>query len=91
MDKMVKKLTAQDIKALKRFEAFKRKTPFITYRKDGRIDRHKTLIKAVIVAKGQALLGRRGFVDTDRGKFTRSIKIFEPRTKISTKKRRRRR
>ena len=78
---MVKKLTAQDIKALKRFEAFKRKTPFITYRKDGRIDRHKTLIKAVIVAKAQSLLGRRGFVDTDRGKFTRSIKIFEPRMK----------
>ena len=82
----IKKLTDKDIKALKRFEQSKRKTPYITYRKDGRIDRHKTLIKAMIIAKGQALLGRRGFVDTDKGKFTRSIKIFEPKSNLKFKK-----
>lgn len=84
---MVRKLSVSDIKAIKRLEQQRRTKPFVTYAKSGRITRYKSLIKAKIIAKGQSLLGRRGFVDRDDGKFIRSIKIFEPRRKIMRRKR----
>ena len=82
-------LTKTELLSLKKWEREQKKSPFITYRKGGRVDRHKSLLKAKIVARGQALKGRRGFVDTDKGKFVRTIVVFEPRRKRIKRKRRR--
>ncbi len=90
---MVKKLSKEDIKAIKRLEDLKRRAPFITYGKGGRLHQHKSLAKAKLIARGQALLGKRGFVDRTDGKFTRSIVVFEPKTtykRVPTRKRKRR-
>ncbi len=83
---MVKKLSKEDILAIRRLERINRTKPFITYGKGGKVIRHSSLSKATAFAKGQSLIGRRGFVDKDEGKFTRSVKIFEPRLKRRGKK-----
>ena len=76
------KLSKKDREALKRFNEEKKKRPFITYEKDGRVVRHKNLKLATLSAKKQLLLGRkRAFVDKDMGKFTKSIKILERKIK----------
>ncbi|KKM02816.1 hypothetical protein LCGC14_1780640 [marine sediment metagenome] len=83
-----RKLSKQDVMAIKRLEQNRIKRPYVTYGKGGRVFRHGTLIKAKVFAKGQSLLGRRGFVDKDEGKFNRSVAVFEPkRIKIVRKKR----
>lgn len=56
--------------------------PYITYKKDGRIVRHKKLSSAIVSAKSKAFLGRRAFVDKDLGTHVKNIKTFEPRRKI---------
>lgn len=79
---MVKRLSKQDIEAIKRFEKLRRAKPFITYDKRGNVRRHILLSTALTLGKAQSLLRkRRSFVDKDVGKFIRNIKIFEPKIK----------
>lgn len=85
---MVKrKLTKEDREAIKRLEIKEKRNPFITYGKNGRVFRHRTLLQANISARKQSLLGqKRVFIDKDMGKFIKSIKIIEKRPKIIRKR-----
>lgn len=74
-------LSKKDLMDLKKFEAKLKKKPYITYRKSGRMDWHSSLLKAKLIAKAQALSGRRGFVDKDMGKTIKNIIVFHPKKK----------
>jgi len=78
---VVKRLSKNDVAAIRRLEKQRRIKPYITYNKEGVVSRHKFLFVASRIAKTQASRGRRSFVDKDIGKFIRSIKIFEPKRK----------
>ena len=79
------KSNLRNINALKRVRDSEKLKPYITYQKDGRVVRHKSLFIAKAIAKSQSLSGRRGFVDKNVGNSTRSIFAFEPKLKFIRK------